>query len=117
MCGAVNSCIEFENVRLDRDFINNANRLVNLDTANMTKTVEVANKQKRWITIIDKSLGINNIPNEKIKLLCQLRLNNESASMSDLANLMSSKLETKVSKSNVAHLFRKIEEMAIKYDR
>lgn len=115
MIGAINSCIEFENVRVDRDFMNNANRLTNLDTANMAKTVEVAKKQRYWIEIIDSHLGIENIANSKLKLLCQLRLKHESHSMSDLANMMSEELKVEVSKSNVAHLFKKIEEMALKY--
>ena len=32
--GAVSSCLEFEDVRANRDLINNANRLTNMDTAN-----------------------------------------------------------------------------------
>lgn len=115
MCGAINACIEFENVRIDRDFVNNANRLTNLDTANMTKTVNVAKKQMEWINTIDKNLGIDNIVNKKIKILCSLRKNNESASLAELASLMSQSLNLVVSKSNVAHLFKKIEEMALKY--
>ena len=115
MIGAVRSCIDFENVRVNRDFVNNANRLTNLDTANMTKTVEVAVKQKEWINTIDKYLGVDNIPNEKVKALCKLRLKYESASMSELSELMSKQLNIKVSKSNIAHLFRKINEMAEKF--
>ena len=116
MIGAINSCMEFENIRIDRDFINSANRLNNLDTANMVKTTNVAKKQIEWIKIIDKNLGINNISNVKIRLICQTRLENETYSLSDIANVLSNILNTKVSKSNIAHLFKKIEEMALKYE-
>lgn len=113
--GADKSCMEYEDARASRDFLNSANRLSNFDTANMTKTVGVAQKQIKWIKVIDKYLGIKNIPNEKLKLLCQLRLAKESDSLADLAEQMSEKLDKTVSKSNVAHLFKKIEEMAEKY--
>ncbi len=117
LIGAVNSCMEFENVRIDRDFINSANRLSNLDVANMVKTTNVAKKQIEWIKIIDKNLGIDNIVNDKIRLLCRYRLDYESSSLSDLAKMMSMTLKKPVSKSNIAHLFKKIEEMSLKYER
>ena len=45
MIGAVNSCLEFENVRIERDYVNSANRLTNFDTANMKKTIAAGKKQ------------------------------------------------------------------------
>ena len=82
----------------------------------MVKTTNVAKKQIEWIKIIDKNLGVNNISNVKIRLICQTRLENETYSLSDIANVLSNILNTKVSKSNIAHLFKKIEEMALKYE-
>ncbi len=110
MIGAVNSCMEFENIRVDRDYLNITNRLSNLDTANMLKTVKTAEKQIKWIELIDQKIGIDHLSESKIRLLCRLRLENDSASLDELAYLMSEALSTTVSKSNVAHLFRKIEE-------
>lgn len=114
MIGAVSSCMQFESVRVDRDYINVTNRLTNLDTANMSKTVSSAERQMKWIKEIDDQIGIDYIVEKKIKLLCRLRLQNESASMVELASMMSEALKTNVSKSNVAHLFRKIEEKYLK---
>ncbi|NLB49217.1 MAG: DNA-binding protein WhiA [Erysipelotrichia bacterium] len=110
MIGAVNSCMEFENIRVDRDYLNITNRLSNLDTANMLKTVKTAEKQIKWIELIDQKIGIDHLSESKIRLLCRLRLENDSASLDELAYLMSEALSKTVSKSNVAHLFRKIEE-------
>ncbi|MCR5505516.1 MAG: DNA-binding protein WhiA [Bacilli bacterium] len=111
MVGAVASCMEFENVRVDRDFMNSANRLTNMDTANMKKTVETGKRQKEEILFIDERLGINNIKNEKMCALCELRIANESASLLELSVLMSEKLNKPITKSNINHLFRSIHEL------
>lgn len=111
MIGAVESCLDFENVRANRDLMNSANRLTNMDTANMKKQVDAGAKQVSEIKVIDKYLGIENIQNPKIKLLCQIRLENESASLLELARIMSERLERPVTKSNVNHLFRAIHQL------
>lgn len=110
MIGAVSSCMEFENIRVDRDYLNITNRLTNLDTANMQKTVSTAEKQIKWILALDHKIGIEHLSEDKIRLLCRLRLENDSASLEELADLMSKALSKTVSKSNIAHLFKKIEE-------
>ena len=109
--GAVSSCLEFEDVRANRDLVNNANRLTNMDTANMKKMLETGLRQIKEIELIDKKLGIKNIPNEKAKLLCNLRKENESASLADLATLMSEALDKPITKSNINHLFRYLHEL------
>lgn len=114
LIGAVNSCMEFENIRVDRDFMNSANRLTNFDTANMKKSVETATRQIQEIKTIDKLLGIDFIVNKKMRLLARLRLENESASLKELANLLSEQLNDNVSKSNVNHLFRAIHELYLR---
>lgn len=111
MIGAVNSCLEFESVRVDRDFINASNRLANFDAANMSKTVEAGQRQIEEIKMIDQILGIDNIRNPKTRLLCRLRLENESASLSELAEMMSEEMNNPISKSNVSHLFKYIDDL------
>ena len=106
MIGAVSGCLEFEDVRANRDLINNSNRLLNMDTANMKKLYETAQKQIQEINLINEKIGIDNLTNKKQALLCHLRLENEQASMQELADLMSNHLGDNVSKSNVNHLFR-----------
>ena len=109
--GAVSSCLEFEDVRANRDLVNNANRLTNMDTANMKKMLETGLRQIKEIELIDKKLGIKNITNKKAKLLCELRKENESASLLDLASLMSEALDKPITKSNINHLFRYLHEL------
>jgi DNA-binding protein WhiA len=91
--------------------MNSANRLTNFDTVNMKKSVDTAARQIEEIKLIDKKLGINNIMNEKQRLLARLRIENEYASMKELASMMSERLGANVSKSNINHLFRAIHEL------
>ena len=111
LIGAVNSCMDFENIRIDRDFINSTNRLSNFDTANMKKTYETALKQIEEIKEIKKIIGFETLSNPKMAILCRLRLENEQATMKELATLMSEELGYTISKSNVNHLFRAIHEL------
>ena len=108
MIGAVSSCLEFEDIRANRDLMNNANRLTNMDTANMKKTIETGSRQAEEIALIDQLLGIDNITNLKERELCKLRLSNEAASLQELADLLSNKFKKPITKSNVNHLFRSI---------
>ena len=110
MIGAVSSCLEFEDVRANRDLMNNANRLTNMDTANMKRTIETGTRQKEEIELIDQLLGIDNIGNLKERELCHLRLANEAASLQELADMMSEIFKKTITKSNVNHLVRSIHE-------
>ncbi|MFA6754940.1 MAG: DNA-binding protein WhiA [Bacilli bacterium] len=109
---ANNACLNFENIRIDRDFANVGNRLINMDTSNYKKTIDKSAKQIEDINVIDKSLGIKNIVNDKIRELCFLRLENKEATYQNLADLLGEKTKKTVSKSNINHLFIKIHTMA-----
>ncbi len=112
--GATSCCMEFEDARAYRDYSNNANRLMNLDIANMSKTTEIAQRQIKEIKYIDDVLGIHNFHNPKKELLCYFRLDNDSLSMSELADKLSEELGQRITKSNVNHLFRDIHDLYIK---
>ena len=111
LIGAVHSCMDFENIRVDRDFMNSANRLTNFDTANMKKSYETSLRQIEEIKLIQKEIGFETLSNKKMALLCKLRLQNEQASLKELAELMGEELGHPVSKSNINHLFRAIHEV------
>lgn len=111
MIGAVSSCLEFEDVRANRDLMNNANRLTNMDTANMRRTIETGLRQVEEINLINQMLGIDNISNIKERELCRLRITNESSSLQELADMMGKTFKVIISKSNINHLFRSIHEL------
>lgn len=114
---ADNSCMKFEDIRMDRDFSNTTNRLMNCDSYNFKKTLENSKKQIEEIEFIDKILGIDNLQNEKLKALCKARLTNPEANYNELAEIISSEMGTKVSKSNVNHLFIRLRKMVEDYER
>lgn len=114
MIGAVQCGLEFEDVRVNRDMINSDNRIRNMDTANMRRIYETGTRQKAEIELIDERLGIKNLKNKKMTLLCELRLENESASLIDLAELMSQKLNKNITKSNINHMFRALHELYLR---
>jgi DNA-binding protein WhiA len=64
---------------------------------------------------IDQILGVKNLANDKQRILAELRLQNEDATLEELANLMSQKLGKDVTKSNVNHLFRALHVLARRY--
>ena len=65
MIGATEKTLEFESIRIDREFSSIGNRLQNLDSANYSKTCDAAKNQIKDIKIIDKVLGIENVQNKK----------------------------------------------------
>lgn len=115
MMGATNATLEFENIRIDREFSSIGNRLQNLDSANYSKITDAAEKQIEDIKIIDKVLGIENVQNIKQKELMKIRLEHDDYSLSELANELSNRIGNPVSKSNINHLFRAIHVMAERY--
>ena len=113
--GATDATLEYESIRVSRDYINSDNRWQNCETANMEKTIMTAQQQIKDINFLDELVGIDNIANEKAIALAHLRLEDESASYSELANRLQEQINKPVSKSNVAHLFRYIKQLANRY--
>ncbi len=107
--GANQSCLDFENIRIDRDFANIGNRLNNLDSANMEKTLSASSRQIKEIEYLTKK-GLFEKMGLKIRTLGMLRIKNPDASLEELSKMMSDELSSEVSKSNVNHIFRKIHE-------
>jgi len=117
MIGAVSSCLEFEDVRVTRDSINAANRLLNMDTANMNRTIYTGLRQVNEIKLIDEKLGIENLHSKKARTLATLRLENESSSLAELSELLGSRLGVTITKSNVNHLFRYLHEQYLRLSK
>lgn len=111
LIGATEACLKFESVRIDRDEANIDNRLLNLDAANMGKTAAAGERQAKRIKRLVEAFGYEVFPNEKSRILMRLRLENPDASLNDLAEMLSEEISSTVSKSNVNHLFRAMDEI------
>ncbi len=108
---ASNSLMKFEDMRIRRDFKNNITRLDNCTTANDMKTYKNATKQVNEIEKL-KELGIYETMDIKLKQIANLRLKYPEESLNDLVDLFEEEYETTISKSGIAHRFRKISELA-----
>lgn len=105
--GAHNALLEAENVRIIKDMRNNVNRLVNCETANLSKTVNASVRQTEAIKFIEKTTGLSRLP-DQLKEIAELRLANPGISLKELGDM----LDPKVGKSGVNHRLRKIEKFA-----
>jgi len=111
---ATESALEYENIRVDRDFSNIGNRLLNLDSANLKKTMEASKRQVEEIKYFVEEIGWDSVTNPKLKILMKLRLEHEDATLEELREMLSDELASEVSKSNINHMFRHIHSEYIK---
>ena len=107
--GAHQALLKFEDIRVLKDVRNNINRLVNCETANLSKTINASLKQVNNIELIEKKIGIENLP-RNLQEIAYLRLENRDASLKELGKI----LDPPLGKSGINHRFRKIEEIADK---
>ncbi|WP_234123039.1 DNA-binding protein WhiA [Clostridium hydrogenum] len=105
--GAHSSLLDFENVRIMKEMRNNVNRLVNCETANLSKTVNASVRQVESIKLIESELGLARLP-ENLREIAELRLNYPDESLKELGKM----LEPPVGKSGVNHRLRRIEKIA-----
>lgn len=115
LIGATDATLEYETVRVNRDYSNSDNRWQNCELANMRKTLDAAERQVADIKVLKSIIGLEHLPSEKMIALAKLRLDDEGASLTELAERVSETVGKPVSKSNIAHLFRSINKLANRY--
>ena len=107
--GAHLSLMNLENLRIEKEMRNSINRQVNCEAANITKTVNAANKQIEDILLLQKQYGLSNLP-ENLREMANVRLAYPESSLQELGGY----LNPPVGKSGVNHRLRKLSEMADK---
>jgi cell division protein WhiA len=105
--GAHTSLLELENIRIMKEMRNNVNRLVNCETANLSKTVNAAVRKVESIKLIQRELGLQRLP-QNLREIAELRLNYPDESLKELGEM----LNPPVGKSGINHRLRKIEKIA-----
>lgn len=105
--GAQQCTLDLMNIKINKDFRNKANRLANCDAANIDKVVNAAVKQLEDIKLIEKKIGLDNIP-EDLREVAQLRLENYDMSLRDIGDMLS----PPISRSGVNHRFKRISKLA-----
>jgi DNA-binding protein WhiA len=105
--GAHQALLKLEDIRVLKDVRNNINRIVNCETANLSKTIDASMRQIEHIELIKSKMGLNKLPNS-LREIAELRLDNPDASLKEIGAM----LNPPIGKSGVNHRFRKIEEIA-----
>ena len=99
--------LKFEEIRVLKETRNNINRIVNCETANLSKTVNAAVKQIEDIKKIKQNKKFDKLP-ENLKEIANLRLKNPDMSYEELGKI----LTKPIGKSGVSHRLKKISEIA-----
>jgi len=105
--GAHQTLLEYENVRIIKQMRNNVNRVVNCETANLTKTADAAFEHISAIEAIIAHHGIDYL-DDRLREVAELRLDNPEATLQELGEM----LIPPIGKSGVNHRLKKIIEIA-----
>lgn len=105
--GANQSVLKFEENRVMRDTRNNVNRLINCETANLSKTIKAGSKQVEDIKLIKSKNKFGELP-ENLQIVAEIRLANPEASLTELVQIM----ENTISKSGISHRLSAISKFA-----
>ena len=105
--GATGAMGELQDAVIVKGIKNNINRIANCESANLEKSMDVGFKQAKDIEKIQKTIGLDFLESS-LKEIALLRLENKSASLKELGEMMSKPL----SKSGVNHKLKKLEEIA-----
>lgn len=105
--GASKSVLEFEEIRVLKDVRNNVNRLVNCETANLTKIINSSLNQIEDIKLIKQYNKFKELSQGEQEL-ANLRLKNKNETLTNLGKM----LKDPIGKSGVNHRFLKIKKLA-----
>ena len=105
--GAHKALFKFEDAKVVHEMNNQINRVVNCETANLSKIVNTAVRQVEAIKKIDSKMGLKKLP-DNLREIAELRLKNPEISLADLGKL----LKEPIGKSGVNHRLKKLEEIA-----
>jgi len=105
--GASSSALKIMELKVLKDMRNNVNRIVNCETANITKTVDASRNQLDAIGLIAAKRGLESL-DPALKSAAQLRLENPDMSLSQLGGLVS----PPITRSGMNHRLKKIMEIA-----
>lgn len=107
LMGAVNCSLELMNVKIYKDVRNKVNRVTNCETANIGKTVNAAATQVEQIRLIERTVGLDDLPDD-LRELAELRLENPEMSLRELCM----ELSEPISRSGVNHRLKRLAAIA-----
>ena len=109
LIGAKKSVLDFEEIRVMKEMKNSVNRLVNCETANLNKVINVSVLQINDIKYIISKNKFNLLP-KNLQEIALIRLKNEHSTLTEIGKM----LENHIRKSSVNYKNKKISEFAEK---
>lgn len=101
-----------EDNRIERDLVNNMQRLVNLEVCNIQKISKANVQQVSMCKVINSSIHFSGLkPREQ--LYCQVRVKYPDANMNEICAIMNQSLPTDkpITKGSLSHIVKKIKEI------
>ncbi len=105
--GANKAVLKLEDIRVFKEMKNNVNRIVNCETANLTKTVDAAVSQIEDIKFLQKMNKFEELQPE-VREVAILRLEHPESSLKELGEMLSEP----IGKSGINHRLKKIQILA-----
>lgn len=110
--GAHESLMNFENMRINRDFKNSLIRLNNCEIANDIKSMEACKKQIEMMqNIIDS--GLYDDLDDKLKEIVDLRMHNPDYSLAELCDEYQKIYGQSISRSGLNHRLNKLKKLSL----
>lgn len=110
--GAYEGVFKYEDLRIQRDFANSINRVINCEIANEKKTLAAANEQLKQIEFIKKHQNLD-LLDKSLRDVIILREENPNSSLNELSRAYEEKTGETISKSGINHRLQKIKDLAI----
>lgn len=101
--GATSLAFDIMNSKINKELINNANRITNCDAANINKAISASNKYNTVINQLVETENVNLLP-PHLQEMARMRIEYKELSFSDLGKQFS----PPISKSGVHHRLEKI---------
>ena len=114
--GANTQAFLYEDLRIERDFNNSINRIINCEVANEQKTIQAAREQLKYIKYLEYNYPLEKI-DPKILTVMKVRQDNPEASLVELMEILETEYGQKISKPGLSHRFAKIKELAIEHNK
>ncbi len=114
LLGANEAVMEFEDERIQRDFLNSIHRLDNVKIANEQKSLKVADEQCEAVMYL-KDRDLLRYLSEKDRQIALARLANPDASLNELSRIYEQQSGVELTKSGIRHRFNNIFKLVEKY--
>lgn len=109
--GSSNAVMEFEEHRIQRDFVNSFTRLDNFELANEVKILNASQRQLEDIQTIEDATQFDSMTEAQMEAI-ELRRDFPDHSLQELSDEYNKRYSKKITKSGLKHRYKRLEEIA-----